>query len=163
MSEQEIGRLNNFIFNLQRDINLVVSRIDIIIPEQRELHELVTRAWRDVAPRFDEISLYIVDENKAEELQKQLRARGLTGIQLMFKLSVYNARRDEFRQQWEEFELASRDKKRRGRVFTWQSYFMRWTINRLFDIGDVILDSLGFIPGIDAVKEIKGTIENVLL
>jgi len=163
MSEEDIGRLNSFIFDLQRDINFVVSRIDIIVPEQRELHDLVAQAWKDVLPRFDEIWLYIADESNLEQLRNQLEDRGLTGIQLMFKLSVYDARRNEFRRQWEEFEIASKDKKRRRRFFTWRSYFMRWTINRLFDIGDVILDSLGFIPGIEAVKEIKGTIDNLLL
>lgn len=162
MSKEDIGRLNGFISDTREDIDLVVSNLDILIPEQRELHGLVMRAWKDVRPRFEEMSLYIVGEKKLEGLQKQLKGKGLTGVQLKLKLSVYEARRNEFQRGWDRLERASEDKKEEWRVFMRRPIFMRRIIKRLFSIIDVILDSLGFIPGAEAAKEVKGTIENLL-
>lgn len=162
MSKEDIGRLNKFISDIRKDIDLVVSNLDIIIPEQRELHGLVRRAWKDVHPRFEEMSLYIVGEKKLEGLQRQLKDKGLTGIQLKLKLSVYEARRNDFHLGWDRLERASEDKKEEWRIFRRRFTFMRRIIKRLFSIIDLILDSLGFIPGAEAVKEVKGTIENLL-
>ena len=156
MDEQDIRHLNNFILGVQKDIDLVVSEIGIIIPEQEEMHDLVRRAWKDVSPRFGEVSEYIVGKKELKGLQEQLVDRGLTGIQLALKLSVYEARRNNFQKEWSRFVEASQNEKRkRGR-------FTRGIIRRLLRIIDRILDSLGFIPGVEAVKEIKGTIEDLL-
>lgn len=156
MGQEDIRRLDKFIFDVQKDINFVVSKIGIIIPEQKELHDLVTQAWKDVSPRFAEISLYIVGEKKLEGLQEQLEDKGLTGIQLTLKLSVYEARRNEFQQEWGRFEEASEDEKKEKKGF------IGGIIKRLFGIIDRILDSLGFIPGAEAGKEVKGIIEELL-
>ena len=120
------------------------------------MHDLVRRAWKDVSPRFADISLYMVDEKKLEGLQKQLKDKGLTGIQLTLKLSVYEARRNEFQQEWGRFEKASEDEKKK------REGFMGGIIKRHFRIIDRILDSLGFIPGVEAGKEVKGIIEDLL-
>lgn len=156
MEQEDIRQLDNFILGVQEDIDFVVSKIGIIIPEQEELHDLVRRAWKDVSPRFGEISEYIVGKKELKGLQEQLADRGLTGIQLALKLSVYEARRNRFQKEWAKFEEASKDeKKKRGG-------FIRGIIRRLLRIIDRILDSLGFIPGAEAAKEVKGTIEELL-
>lgn len=156
MDQEDIKRLDNFIFDVQKDIDFVVSKIGIIIPEQKGLHDLVRQAWNDVSPRFGEVSQYIVGKKELEGLQEQLADRGLVGIQLALKLSVYEARRNRFRREWGKFEEASEDeKKKRGG-------FIRGIIRRLLSIIDRILDSLGFIPGAEAGKEVKGIIEELL-
>jgi hypothetical protein len=162
MTKEDNGRLNKFISDAREDIDLVVSNLDVIIPEQRELHGLVRRAWKDVRPRFEEMSLFIAGEKKLNGLQKQLKDKGLTGIQLRLKLSVYEARRNEFRRGWDRLERASEDRKEAWNVFGRRFIFMRRIIKRLFGIIDLILDSLGFIPGAEAAKEVKGAIENLL-
>lgn len=155
MDQEDIRRLDNFILGVQKDIDFVVSKIGIIIPEQKELHDLVGKAWEDVSPRFGEVSQYIVGKKELEGLQEQLADRGLTGIQLALKLSVYEARRNRFQKEWAKFEEASEDEKKRGG-------FIRGIIRRLLSIIDRILDSLGFIPGAEAAKEVKGTVEELL-
>lgn len=56
MGQEEIGQLDKFISDVQNDIGLLVLKIGIIIPQQKELHNLVVQAWEDVRPRFAEIS-----------------------------------------------------------------------------------------------------------
>ena len=75
---------------------------------------------------------------------------------MTLKLSVYEACRNEFQQEWGRFEKASEDEKKERKGF------MGRIIKRLFSIIDRILDSLGFIPGVEAGKEVKGIIEELL-
>jgi hypothetical protein len=156
MDEQDIKQLDNFIISVQKDVDLVVSEIGIIMPEQEEMHDLVKRAWKDVSPRLGEVSEYIIGKRELNGLREQLVDRGLTGVQLALKLSVYEARRNRFQKEWDRFAEASQnEKKKRG-------HFMRGIIRRLLRIIDRILDSLAFIPGAEAAKEVKDTIEDLL-
>ena len=163
MSEEDIARLTKFMSNIREDMDLLATNMDVIVPRQRELHDLVMQAWQEVLPRFEEASLYMVGEGRSEELQRQLRDHGLTGTQLILKLSVYEARRAQFHRQWEQLKRKAREDRGRNRsVFARPSNYMKRITARYLDIADRILDSLGFIPGTEAIKEVKGVMANLL-
>jgi len=156
MHEDDRAKLQEFVSSVYEDLNLVASKVDILVPESKELHELLGRAWEDVSPRFQQIVEYLAGKRPLEQLAEQLEERGLVGIQLELKLWVYRLRRNEFTSEWGKFEEASKEEKKNKRGF------IGGIIQRLLRIIDRILDSLGFIPGTDAVKEVKGIIEEII-
>lgn len=69
---------------------------------------------------------------------------------------MHKLRRDEFKGELEKFEKASDEEKGKKKGFIGR------IIRRLLRMIDRILDSLGFIPGTDAAKEIKGILEEII-
>jgi hypothetical protein len=105
--------------------------------------------------------VYILGEKKLEGLQKQLEDRGLTGIQLEFKLAIYEARREEFHWRWDRF-LDRMDRMRSRRTFRVRLDLLKRAIGWLLGAADIVLDSLGLIPGADGIKEFKAFVESLL-
>ena len=156
MPEQDISELIEFISQIQEDISKIVSNFHELVPEPEELHEQVRNAWEELTPIFDQIMSELDNFRDQADRDRELQLRGLTGAQLQLKLSLYRRRREEFRDELDEFERANKDKKKRRRGF------LGGIIQKLFGIINKILDSLGFLPGPDAVKEVKGVIEECL-
>lgn len=154
--KEDRKKLEAFISNIEEDLTIVVSRGRDINPELESIYSLIQRAWEDVKPHFTEIKEYISGKQHLEKMEDHLRNRGLTGVQLELKLRVYNQRRQEFLKEWNDFVNAPQEEKKRRRGILGR------ILGKLLRIIDRILESLGFIPGTDAVKEIKGVLEEIV-
>lgn len=109
-----------------------------VIPEK--LFEATQNAWKDLQGRFLEVSKKL-DEVKIEEL----RAAGLSGLQLDFKIEAFHFLHRKF------MEKLFAEKLRRR--------FLR----RLLKAIDSILGSLGMlIPLVHTITEFKDTLDSIL-
>lgn len=151
--QDDIKKLIDFVSNTEKDIQLVIDNAEFLIPESQDLRTLVRGAWKDVKPRFPEIIDYLQRKRRLpqhlRDIRVELEERGLIGAQLKLKYRVYTLYREEFLQEWRQFQEAPAEEKKR------KAGGVRGILGGFFDLLDDILDSLGVVPGSDAVKEIK--------
>jgi len=159
--EKEKGELRRFALSVKEDLGVVVENIHKINPEiNKDLYRLIQEAWKEVIPRFQEISDYLEGKKEllagAPHMDELLVQRGLVGAQLKLKLTLYWRARGEFQPAFKEFKTSSREqkKKKRGRLTAF--------LGKLFRVTNKTLESMSFVPGSDAVKEMKGALEDFL-
>jgi hypothetical protein len=146
--DESRGLLREFLRQLKKLLQDLVDNPRPAIPGRH--HESMTDAWHDVSVSFDTA----INALQPATVTAELQPRGLTGPQLIFKISVFQHARDRLLDHGTA--AYGQQKKRR-----WWALFRRLFTGTL-KAGDVILDSLGLIPGIDAIKEFKGSVESGL-
>jgi len=149
--------LAEFVKDLERLLYLVVEMarsMGLLLDEEND--KLLREAWKEVRPRFDEIVRYIQGEallpKSSGELEGQLNDCGLVGAQLKLKLRIYYQRRGEFDRAVETLRTSP------------QPGFLRRSfkaLGRVLRPANRILESMGFVPGVHAVKEMKGIVEEL--
>jgi len=164
MPQEDVKELRSFISDLHEVLKVIVSNIDLLADEPGELPQLIRNAWRDVEPHFEtmfgHLDEYLHGKMKPDNVEKfeaQLRERGLTGDQLKLKLRIFSMRKQEFEDEWAQFEKLTDQQKKRKRGF------IGGIIDRILRIIQRILRSLlGFIGGAEAVEEFKGIVEEAI-
>lgn len=156
ISNEDIYALKEFVSKVGSDIDLIVTKTTIIDPELESLYTLIKGAWAEVTPCFTEMIEYLEGKRHLEKMDDQLESKGLTGVQLELKLKVFKLRREEFHKAWNDFIDSSENERKNKRPS------LKRILLKLLRIIDCIFDSLGFIPGADAAKEIKGVLEELI-
>lgn len=159
MPQEGLDKLKEFFEEIEKDIDTVVSKLDLVVPEQKDLNEDISAVWyKEVKPRFKDIRDNLQGKGRMtiEEVSRQLQERGLTGIQLALKLRIYGWRKEEFKEEWAEFEKASEKAKKRKKGV------IRGFLGKLLSVIKDILRSLGFIPGPEAVEEFMEVLKEVV-
>jgi hypothetical protein len=129
--------LARFLGELEELFLLVYEERKRFLPEH--LHGDLQEAWEPVIANYGTARDAL--ETSGERLDGALAERGLTGPQLTLK---YNA----FARSLKAFRRSARGARAPRRLL---ARALRWA--------DIILDSLGFLPGVDAIKEAKEVIE----
>lgn len=164
MVQEDVKELRSFISDLHEVLKVILSNIDLLVPEPGELPQLIRDAWKDVEPHFgtmfgqldDYLGGKMAPEN-VQQFEAQLRERGLTGNQLKLKLQLFSIRKEEFEDEWTQFEKLTDQQKKRKRDF------IGGVIDRILRIIQRIFRSLlGFIGGAEALEEFKGIIEEAI-
>jgi len=154
MSEADLKKLEQFISDVRSDINLIVKKFAVLVPEHAELYKLISETWKEeVSQRFDGMMEYLEKEKPFKELME----RGLTGKQLEVELAIYRLRRKEFEETLKDFE-----KEPEGVKKNMKRVLLRRLAERLLNTIQSILRSLGFIPGFDAIEQFKEAIKNAV-
>ena len=110
-------------------------------------------AWTSVQPKF---SVVITQIGRPPQNNSQLKERGLVGDELIFKLSIFNQAHDELRDGLVQKNVAQEGVGKR----TWRWIRKLW--KPTLKSADVILKSLSFIPGAEAISEFKEAAESGL-
>lgn len=164
MAQEDLQKLRFFISDVREVLKVIVPNIDLLVTEPGDVPKLIREAWKEVEPRFDmmlrELDVYLAKKEEpghGEIFEAQLRERGLTGNQLKLKLRIFDTRKQEFYDEWAQFENLTDQQKKRKRGF------MGGVIDRILRIIQRILRSLlGLLGGAEAVDEFKGMIEEVI-
>jgi hypothetical protein len=163
MRQDDVKELSSFISDFHVVLKVIVDNVDLLVAEPGELSQLIRDAWKEVEPQFERMSAHLdeylygkMSAPEAQRLEKELQERGLTGNQLRLKLRVFKLRKQEFEDEWSQFEKANDRQKKRKRGF------IGGIIDRILRIIQRILRSLGFIPGAEAVEEFKSIVEEAI-
>jgi hypothetical protein len=164
MSQEDVKELRSFISDSHKVLEVIVFNIDLLVPEPGEVPQLIRNAWKDVEPHFETMSGHLdeylqgkMEPDNLKEFEAQLQERGLTDNQLKLKLRVFSMRKQEFEDEWAQFEKLTDQQKKRKRGF------IGGIIDRILRIIQRILRSLlGFIGGAEAVEEFKGIVEEAI-
>lgn len=134
----------------------VVEYPHSIIPGRH--HESMRAAWGDVKGNFDRAINALSDPNTIPTLEDELKNRGLTGPQLIFKLNVFRHARENLLDHGTARYGQEQRKKPR-----WFARFFRF-FSGVLKAGDVILDSLAAVPGValavEPIKEFKEAVDS---
>jgi len=145
MSGQE-NILVEFLSGVRDDLQLAVTDYRWFATEETWLlEEAVHGAWHDLTSQFERA---LNELAIGETSSNQLRDHGLVGPQLTLKIGFWRRHRQRARELWALMKSTGR------RI---QSSI----VHKLFDAAQIILGSMSFIPGIDAIKEFKDTIESI--
>jgi hypothetical protein len=137
MAQRDRELLAQFLGELEEVFMLIFARRSRFLPEY--LIGDLEEAWEPILANYRTAQQAL--ESSGEGLDRLLDERGLTGPQLQLK---YNA----FRRALQAF---------RARAFLGNP--PRRLLARLLAWADVVLDSLGVLPGVDAIKEAKEVFE----
>lgn len=156
--QKDIKKLKSFVLDVNEDIGFVISHLYEINPDLERLDLPIKEAWEDLKPRFKEMIRNLDGKGifGHKRMRDELANRGLLGIQLDLKLRLYRQCRKEAGGVLLEFIGISEEEKGKKRGIVGK------VLGRLFRVTNRILESLGFIPGSHAIKEIKGILEEVL-
>lgn len=157
LPEEDREALSQFIYSVQQDLQLVTTNLTDISPEAEWIVSEVEAAWEAVLPHFEEIDAYLRGKRPFDGLDRLLENRGLTGAQLRLKLKLYGRRKEDFYGAFSDFQAASPDDKAEKRPKVGGGGLL----GKLFKMINKVLESLGIVPGADAVKEFKGVLEEV--
>jgi hypothetical protein len=145
MSGQE-NILVEFLVGVRDDLQLAVTDYRWFATEETSfLEEVVHSAWRDLISQFERA---LSELALGETLPDQLRDHGLVGPQLTLKIGFWRRQRQRARELWALMKSTARR-------------IPSSIVHKLFDAAQIILESLSFVPGIDAIKEFKDTIESI--
>lgn len=164
MASQDVQELRSFISDVHGVLKVIVPNIDLLVTEPGEVPRLIRDAWTEVEPHFEmmlkPLDIYLAGKMESEQLnvfEAQLRERGLTGNQLKLKLRIFGMRKQEFYDEWAQFENLTDQQRKRRRGF------MGGIADRILRIIQRILRSLlGLLGGAEVVDEFKGMIEEVI-
>lgn len=142
----QLPSLDKFLLMFESDLNYTVANIEWMIPERKNIHVLVRKAWEELQPQFETVTKEIHSTDVSN-----FQARGLSGSQLELKIEEYRWRREPF--------LSSLDKTRSSKITTG---LLKRFLKALLTSADNILDTLAsmFIP-IQAIKEFKDTLVSI--
>ena len=164
MPEEDRKKLIEFVSNIGQDVGFVALHAVEINPELEQFLPQINKSWKIVEPRFERINEYLMEKRPLPDwapmkMEDELEDRGLVGVQLELKLSVYQLLRRKFYNALEFFIGAARAKRKE-----WEEKrnVLMGFFSRFFGFANVILESLGFIPGTHAVKEFKGVLEGAI-
>lgn len=159
ISDEEARRLLvEFLRQVEKVLQDVVECPHSIIPGRH--HESMKAAWTDVKGNFTLAidALSPTDPNTIATLEDELRKRGLTGPQLIFKLNVFRHARENLLDHGTARYGQEQRKKPR-----WFARFFRFFSGAL-KAGDVILDSLAAVPvaglAVWPIKEFKEAVDS---
>jgi hypothetical protein len=135
----------------ESDLRKTVANIEWMIPERKDIHVLVRKAWEELQPQFrtaaEEIR-EIVSTDVSERARFQ--AMGLSGSQLELKIREYTRRRER---------LLDFDKLKLSRI---ASDVLKRLLKALLTSADNILDTLAsMFPPMQAIKEFKDTLVSI--
>jgi hypothetical protein len=117
-------------------------------------HESMSAAWESVKPEFN-IAINALQPPDPNTIVTQLKQRGLTGPQLVFKLAVFRHAREKL---MDHGTPKAGQEKGRG----WWARFRGFFTSTL-KAADVILGSLAeVIPVVGAIKEFKESVESAV-
>ena len=161
-------KLVDFVNDVKIVLADIVNHMGMLSPvteKEEVVHKRVETAWKQVEPRFSEIVDYLRGQKLLQPdsgtdpmdlLNEELRLRGLTGDELDLKLFIFHSYKDEHEREWQDFLNAEPERR-------WlKRRHIRWWIRRLLKIINALLRSLGLIPGIDSVAEVKDIVEDVI-
>lgn len=159
ISDEEARRLLvEFLRQVEKVLQDVVENPRPTIPGRH--HESMSAAWTDVKGNFTLAinALSPTDPNAISTLEDDLRKRGLTGPQLIFKLNVFRHARENLLDHGTAKYGQEQRKKR-----WWFARFFRFFSGAL-KAADVVLDSLAGVPGVglavEAIKEFKEAVDS---
>ncbi|UEM08995.1 hypothetical protein J4G43_030115 [Bradyrhizobium barranii subsp. barranii] len=159
ISDEEARRLLvEFLRQVEKVLQDVVENPRPTIPGRH--HESMRVAWNDVKGKFTVAigALSPTDPIAIETLEGELRDRGLTGPQLIFKLNVFRHARENLLDHGTAKDGQEQRKKPR-----WFARFFRFFSGTL-KAADVLLDSLAAVPGVGLavwpIKEFKEAIDS---
>jgi len=160
--DPDIIELSNFVKQVVDDIDSVILIIDKLLPEHAptEISIRLRKAWDEAESNKSDIQKYLSRERTQSQYNwfvRKLQKAGLTGQQLKLKLFVWKYRRGQIERLREEFDGALTDGN-----YNIKNVLVD-ALKIYFGLVNHILKSMIFIPGVDAIDEIKGILENILL
>jgi len=137
MAQRDRELLAQFLGELEEVFVLVFKGGGRFLPEY--LIGDLQEAWEPILANYRTAQDAL--EASGERLDAQLAERGLTGPQLQLKYNAFHRARELF---WRPASRGRPPRRLLARLLTW---------------ADIILESLGFLPGIDAIKEAKDVLQ----
>jgi hypothetical protein len=156
--DESLRRLRVFLGQVKELLRDLTADRASLIPGRH--HGPMQAAWVIVERDFD-VVMKELTMPAARKHMTELETLGLTGDPLVFKLSIYQHAYDELNDHRARFPHASPDTDEGWRLTKWVRRKWRKLLGCTFKAADVILDSLGDIPGFPShsIKELKGASE----
>jgi hypothetical protein len=134
----------------ESDLQNTVANIERMIPERKDIHDLVRNAWKELQPQFETATKEISEVSTDVSARRRFQAMGLSGSQLELKIKEYTWRRER---------LFNFDKLKLSKI---PSDVLKRLLKALLISADNILDTLAsmFLP-IQAIKEFKDTLVSI--
>ena len=149
-NEESLRLLREFLHQMETMLAVVAEHPRSIIPGRH--HENLKAAWGEVRPKFSQ-AIEALRMPAASNRLPDLQNAGLTGAQLVFKLSIFQHARGELF----EYGMPKEGQQRKRR------WWERW-LDRLkpaLKAANVILGSLAKVmPVVEAIKEFKESVES---
>jgi hypothetical protein len=148
MQLSELQSLEKFLTNVHEDLGEAVDIIEWIAPERKDIHDLVSKAWKELQPQFKTAQIQITKIDS-----KSFQTAGLSGSQLGLKIKEYEWRRSRFQREFEEQRVSKKT----------SDHHLRSLLRRVLSAADNILDTLASVfPPVQPIKEFKDTLASVM-
>jgi len=155
---KDIEKLVHFLKSLENKLGYFISNFHELMPEEKEIAIIFKDTRYDIKHRFVIMQEYLFEKNPIQKL----RFVGLTGQELLLKLSVV----DLSEQELEELILSYEDVKESENETEIENkkQGLREKLEQFFDHADTVMGSLGEagIPGAGAAGEAKTVGEKIL-
>jgi hypothetical protein len=151
--------LQEFLGQVEKLLQDLVDNPRPVIPGRH--HESMRDAWKDVQPKFGAAISALTNPTDPGTIEEALRARGLTGAQLIFKLNVFRHALENLLDHGTAKDV--KDGLVQPRERRWWVRFLRWYTGAL-KAADVILHSLAGVPVVgvftESISEFKEAVDS---
>ena len=147
---ESLWLLRDFLSQVEKILAAVAYNPGPVIRSRH--HDKLRAAWDDVRPKFS-LAISSLQEPSASNITERLAEVGLTGPQLVFKLSIFRQAHDELT---DHGMPAAEEKPKKMR------WWERWVslLKPTLKAANVILGSLAkVLPPVEAIKEFKEAVE----